>query len=86
MNGKVVYEGDFVNDERVIGKWENIGWISGSKSFAVTNLNDRSGDYNILYFLPDGEPYWIFEGWTKGININKGQCPTFVEDIALIPF
>ena len=77
---------DFVNDERVIGKWENIGWISGSKSFAVTNLNDRSGDYNILYFLPDGEPYWIFEGWTKGININKGQCSPCVENIALIPF
>ena len=58
---------EFVNDDSVIGKWENIGWISGTNSFSVTDLNDRSGEYNILYFLPDGEPYWIFEGWTKGI-------------------
>lgn len=58
---------EFVNDDSVIGKWENIGWICGTNSFSVTDLNDKSGEYNILYFLPEGEPYWIFEGWTKGI-------------------
>lgn len=64
---------EFVNDDSVIGKWENIGWISGINSFSVTDLNDKSGEYNILYFLPNGEPYWIFEGWTKGvILINYG--------------
>ena len=64
---------EFVNDDRVIGKWENIGWISGINSFSVTDLNDKSGEYNIMYFLPNGEPYWIFEGWTKGvILINYG--------------
>ena len=58
---------EFVNDESVIGKWENIGWISGTDSFSVKDLNDKDGEYNIMYFLPNGEPYWIFEGWTKGI-------------------
>ena len=57
----------FVNDDRVIGKWENIGWTSSTDSLSVTDLNEKSGEYNILYFLPNGEPYWIFEGWTKGI-------------------
>ena len=57
---------EFVNDDTVIGKWTNIGWTEKSDSFSVTELNDKSGDFDILYFLPKGEPYWIFEGWTKG--------------------
>ena len=40
---------------------------SSTDSLSVTDLNEKSGEYNILYFLPNGEPYWIFEGWTKGI-------------------
>ena len=58
---------EFVNDDRVIGKWENIGWTSSTDSLSVTDLNAKSGEYNILFFLPNGEPYWIFEGWTKGV-------------------
>lgn len=57
---------DFVNDEAVIGKWKNIGWNDDLNSFTVEGLHDKSNDYVDLYFLPDGEPYWIFEGWTKG--------------------
>ena len=58
---------EFVNDEKIIGKWENIGWINDTNSFSLTDLSSKSGEYNLLYFLPDGEPYWIFEGWTKGV-------------------
>ncbi len=64
---------DFVNDESVIGKWENIGWTESTDGFSVTGLHDKSGEFGVLYFLPEGEPYWIFEGWTKGyILINYG--------------
>ena len=43
---------EFVNDDRVIGKWENIGWTSSTDSLSVTDLNAKSGEYNILFFLP----------------------------------
>ena len=56
----------FINDEVVIGKWKNIGWTEDKACCSIEKINAPSGDYNDLYFLPDGEPYWIFEGWTKG--------------------
>lgn len=57
----------FINDEAAIGKWKNIGWIDDTKSLSLERLNDKSGEFEDLYFLPNGEDYWIFEGWTKGI-------------------
>ena len=41
----------FVNDEKVIGKWEL--------------LKDEPFPFNELYFLPYGKEYWVFS-WTKG--------------------
>lgn len=57
---------EFINDESVIGKWKNIGWIGNTYCTLLNDLNNESGEYDELYFLPNGEPYWIFEGWTKG--------------------
>mgnify|MGYP001028355626 FL=1 len=57
----------FVNDETVIGKWNNIGWIENTYCTSLDGLNEKSGEYDTIYFLPNGEPYWIFEGWTKGV-------------------
>ncbi|MDE6762302.1 MAG: hypothetical protein K2J73_01315 [Oscillospiraceae bacterium] len=58
---------EFINDEAVIGKWKNIGWTDGANGCSVERLNDKSGEFEDLYFLPNGENYWIFEGWTKGV-------------------
>ena len=58
---------DFVNDEAVIGKWKNIGWFGDTSGFTLENLNEKSGEFEDLYFLPNGENYWIFEGWTKDV-------------------
>lgn len=58
---------EFVNDESVIGKWKNIGWAQNLNEFSINCLNEKSGDFEDLYFLPNGESYWIFEGWTKGV-------------------
>lgn len=58
---------EFINDETAIGKWKNIGCICDTKSLSLERLNDKSGEFEDLYFLPNGEDYWIFEGWTKGI-------------------
>ena len=57
---------DFINDEIVIGKWVNIGWSKNINTFNVEGLNVSSNEFKDLYFLPNGEGYWIFEGWTKG--------------------
>ena len=43
---------EFINDESVIGKWEII--------------NDNEFPFNEIYFLPNGQGYWVFENWTKG--------------------
>lgn len=57
---------EFINDENVIGKWEIVGWIDNPAHNSLDNLIKKSNGYNEIYFLPKGEPYWIFEGWTKG--------------------
>ncbi len=57
---------EFVNDEAVIGKWQNIGWLEGTISTSLERMNGKRGEFEDLFFLPNGAPYWIFEGWTKG--------------------
>jgi len=58
----------FVNDEKVVGKWEIIGIYAVREDFydnlfPVKNFYGEEQKY--LYFLPDGERYWSFS-WTKG--------------------
>ena len=68
---------EFENDEAVIGKWKNIGWSESKTIRTLEGLNEKSGEYTDLYFLPDGEPYWVFEGWTKGFLLiyQGGDAP-----------
>ncbi len=63
----------FVNDERVVGKWE-----------IVSESADIGGKKRELYFLPDGESYWCY-GWTKGKllysdGINSFACNYTLEE------
>jgi len=57
---------EFINDKIAIGKWKNIGWFDDSQNSSSKKLNPKSGKFEDLFFLPNGESYWIFEGWTKG--------------------
>ena len=61
----------FVNDEKVIGKWEL--------------LEDEPFPFNELYFLPYGKEYWVFS-WTKGyLKIIDTYHPyEIVNDILII--
>ena len=43
---------EFVNDEKVIGKWKI--------------KNESEFPFDEIYFLPGGKGYWVFENWTKG--------------------
>lgn len=58
----------FINDEDVIGKWEYYDIIQSEEQLDISRVNpmiDNKG-FKEIYFLPDGQKYWIFEGWTKG--------------------
>jgi hypothetical protein len=58
----------FVYDENVIGKWEFFDIIQSEDDFDAGRAKSvYSGKgYKEIYFLPNGQGYWIFEGWTKG--------------------
>lgn len=59
----------FVNDERVVGKWEIIGIYAVRADFydhLFCVKNFYGDEQKHLYFLPDGEKYWAFS-WTKGV-------------------
>lgn len=66
-----LFNGDtFVNDEKVIGKWEFFCNINSLSEFNV-NCEKQKLDkgYKEIYFMPNGEGYWVFEGWSKGYMI-----------------
>ena len=62
---------NFINDERVIGKWKKLAVVEKVEDFALNKFaDDEIFDFKELYFLPNGEDYWVFYGkvyaWTKG--------------------
>lgn len=60
----------FVNDEKVIGKWEL--------------LEDEPFPFKELYFLPNGQEYWVFS-WTRGyLKIIDTYHPYEVVDNILV--
>ena len=57
----------FINDEGVIGKWERVAVIEPHQTFEPSEaMAETDIGYGEIYFLPHGQGYWIFEGWTKG--------------------
>ncbi len=55
----------FVNDEAVVGRWE---MLNGE---TLPHSEKRE-----VYFLPGGEDYWCYRGWTKGLLIFDDGCNT----------
>ena len=66
----------FVNDEKVVGKWQKIAVVKNKEDFFEGNFEDEAiFNINELYFLPKGEEYWIIS-WTKGfIYLKDRQLP-----------
>ena len=57
----------FVDDADVIGKWERVAVLEPQKAFVPTAAAAETDlGYEEIYFLPQGQGYWIFEGWTNG--------------------
>lgn len=64
---------NFVNDERVIGKWKKVAIVKSKEDFKNGKIEDEKlFDFDELYFLPEGEEYWVF-GWTKGFIFLKDR-------------
>jgi hypothetical protein len=64
----------FINDEDVIGKWEFYDLIGSQDRYDFTRSRSkiRNKGFREIYFLPNGQRYWIFEGWTKGFLFTHG--------------
>ena len=64
---------NFVNDEKVIGKWKKLAVVKNKEDFTVNKFDDNDiFDFEQIYFLPNGEEYWVFS-WTKGILYLKDR-------------
>ncbi|MGD9901502.1 MAG: MerR family transcriptional regulator [Spirochaetales bacterium] len=71
-----IKENLFVNDEKIIGKWESIGVVYKKEDFLNSNnqafeIDEVDNNYSVkeLYLMPNGEKYWVIS-WTKGfINV-----------------
>lgn len=71
----------FVNDELVIGKWKKVATVKSIEDYKNNNFIDSDiFDFEELYFLENGEPYWCFR-WTKGIiYMNERAFPYEIVD------
>lgn len=67
----------FEGDAQVVGRWKVLGEYAVREDFYAdmgerreSFMGNRNGE---IYFLPGGEPYWIFS-WTKGyLKLNGGD-------------
>jgi DNA-binding transcriptional MerR regulator len=63
----------FINDDRMIGKWENIGAIRDKAD--LKTIQESQFPFKELYLLPNGEQYWVIS-WSKGfIRIKDTDHP-----------
>lgn len=64
----------FVNDERVIGKWEKVGVVKQKEDYYNGKFYTEEDifAFNELYFMPEGEEYWVVS-WTKDIVYIKDR-------------
>ena len=64
---------NFVNDEKVIGKWKKIAVVKDKEDFKKGKFEKENlFNFNELYFLPEGKEYWVFS-WTKGALFLKDR-------------
>lgn len=59
----------FENDTEAVGAWEFVDMVPSKEQYSKDSkkYGDRDNIWlKKLYFLPNGENYWIVSGWTKG--------------------
>ena len=72
---------NFVNDERVIGKWQKVAVVKNKEDYVKNEfVEDDIFDFPTLYFLPNGQQYWVFS-WTKDtLYIKDREMPYEILD------
>ena len=76
----------FINDNQVIGKWKLLGVAKHQSDAEQRNFVDDDFNIQELYFLPEGQSYWVFS-WTKGyLYINDVENEYEVKDGTLYVF
>lgn len=71
----------FINDPNVIGKWKRIAVVKEKEDFIKCKFDDEDiFDYKEIYFLPNGEDYWVFS-WSKNtLHLNGKKLPYEIID------
>lgn len=71
----------FLNDEEAIGKWRKLGVVKSRMDFQNGVFVDENlFDFDEIYFLKGGEPYWVFR-WTKGaIYVKDRKFPYMIKN------
>ena len=84
---KLINGMDFVNDEQSIGKWVFFDVISSIDDFDSSKQTNKEipFGYKEVYFMPNGQGYWIFEGWSKNklLVCHGGDDPILCFDYAI---
>lgn len=62
----------FINDERVIGKWDLVGIASNIEEAKAKQFIQDDYQIKQLYLLPNGKQYWVIS-WTKDIIFINGR-------------
>lgn len=63
----------FINDPEAIGKWKYVCSAIDKEAYEKGDtFEDQDVLMKELYFLPNGEGYWIFDRWTKGTIYHFG--------------
>lgn len=66
----VNFSGAFENDDKAVGAWKFVDLVPSKEQYSANNRKYGNADsfwLKDLYFLPNGEGYWIIHGWTKGM-------------------
>ena len=57
----------FIEDKEVVGKWTYVGSALSKEGFKNGDtVKDDDILFQEIYFLPNGEGYWVFDRWSKG--------------------
>lgn len=84
---KLINGMDFVDDPQAVGKWTFFDVIETLDEFdsCIISSKDIPFGYKQVYFLPNGQGYWIFEGWKKGTLLvcHGGDDPVLCFDFSI---
>ena len=67
---------NFINDENAIGKWNYLGFAKNMTEAKQGNLDTKPYFLQEIYFLENGQGYWLISSWSKGkLDIYIGEYP-----------